>query len=74
MWKEHQGIEVKVPFIKLLRYLKLRAKGALDYKDLGEKICMAEGNNMNIMYMGYAIKKTIIFAVGYRYFRNRREK
>jgi 2-polyprenyl-6-hydroxyphenyl methylase/3-demethylubiquinone-9 3-methyltransferase len=55
-WKEHMGAELNVSFLKFLRYLRKRARGMLTYKDLGERLWLVESSNMNIMYMGYAIK------------------
>jgi 2-polyprenyl-6-hydroxyphenyl methylase/3-demethylubiquinone-9 3-methyltransferase len=55
-WKEHMGMELNVSFLKFLRFLRKRARGALSYKDLGERLFVVESSNMNIMYMGYAIK------------------
>jgi 2-polyprenyl-6-hydroxyphenyl methylase/3-demethylubiquinone-9 3-methyltransferase len=55
-WKEHMGMELNVSFLKFLRYLRKRARGVLTYKDLGERLFVVESSNMNIMYMGYAIK------------------
>jgi 2-polyprenyl-6-hydroxyphenyl methylase/3-demethylubiquinone-9 3-methyltransferase len=55
-WKEHMGMELNVSFLKFLHYLRKRARGGLTYKDLGERLFVVESSNMNIMYMGYAIK------------------
>jgi 2-polyprenyl-6-hydroxyphenyl methylase/3-demethylubiquinone-9 3-methyltransferase len=55
-WKEHQGMDINVSLLEFLRYLRKRAKGELTYKDLGHLVFLIESNNMNIMYMGYAIK------------------
>ena len=49
-------MELNVSFMKFLRYLRKRARGVLTYKDLGERLFVVESSNMNIMYMGYAIK------------------
>lgn len=56
-WKEHMGMEPNVSFLKFLRYLRQRARGVLTYKDLGERLFVVESTNMDIMYMGYAIKR-----------------
>jgi 2-polyprenyl-6-hydroxyphenyl methylase/3-demethylubiquinone-9 3-methyltransferase len=55
-WQEHRGMELNVSLLNFLRYLRKRARGELTYKDLGEKLFAVESNNLNIMYMGYAIK------------------
>jgi 2-polyprenyl-6-hydroxyphenyl methylase/3-demethylubiquinone-9 3-methyltransferase len=57
-WREHRGTEPNVSYPKVLNYLHKRAKGKWTYHDLSEKLLMVESNDMNIMYMGYAIKKT----------------
>jgi 2-polyprenyl-6-hydroxyphenyl methylase/3-demethylubiquinone-9 3-methyltransferase len=56
-WREHRGTQPNVSYPKILYYLHKRAKGDLSYKDLGEKLLLCESKDMNIMYMGYAIKK-----------------
>ena len=56
-WKEHRGTTPNLSYPKVLHYLRKRAKGEMSYQDLGEKLLLVEGENMNIMYMGYAIKK-----------------
>jgi 2-polyprenyl-6-hydroxyphenyl methylase/3-demethylubiquinone-9 3-methyltransferase len=55
-WREHRGTEPNVSYPKILYYLHKRAKGVWTYQELSEKLLMVESNNMNIMYMGYAIK------------------
>jgi 2-polyprenyl-6-hydroxyphenyl methylase/3-demethylubiquinone-9 3-methyltransferase len=55
-WKEHLGLEPNVSLALLLHFLRKRAKGMLTYKDIGRKLYMVESNNLNIMYMGYAVK------------------
>jgi len=56
-WKEHRGMELNVSILNFLCCLRKRARGELTYKDLGEKLSLVESGNMNIIYMGYAIKK-----------------
>ena len=55
-WKEHRGTEPNIPIPKMLRYLRKRVKGELTYADLGKKFLIVESNDMNIIYMGYAVK------------------
>jgi 2-polyprenyl-6-hydroxyphenyl methylase/3-demethylubiquinone-9 3-methyltransferase len=55
-WKEHMGMGPNVSLLKFLSYLRKRAKGMLTYKDLGARLFAVESGNMDIMYMGYAIK------------------
>jgi 2-polyprenyl-6-hydroxyphenyl methylase/3-demethylubiquinone-9 3-methyltransferase len=40
----------------MLSYLRKRAKGEWTFVELGEKFLLVESNDMNILYMGYAIK------------------
>jgi 2-polyprenyl-6-hydroxyphenyl methylase/3-demethylubiquinone-9 3-methyltransferase len=56
-WKEHRGTKPNAAYHKILYYLHKRATGEWSYKDLGEKLLLVESQDMNIMYMGYAIKK-----------------
>lgn len=57
-WKEHLGLEPNVSLLKVLHFLRKRAKGLLTYNDVGGKLFMVESRNMNIMYMGYAVKRS----------------
>lgn len=56
-WQEHRGTAPNLSYPRVLHYLRKRAKGEMSYKDLGEKLRLVESKDMNIMYMGYAIKK-----------------
>lgn len=56
-WKEHRGTAPNLSYPKVLYYLRKRALGEMSYRDLGEKLLLVESEDMNIMYMGYAIKK-----------------
>ena len=56
-WKEHRGTAPNLSYPEVLYYLQKRAKGELSYEDLGEKLLLVESTDMNIMYMGYAIKR-----------------
>jgi 2-polyprenyl-6-hydroxyphenyl methylase/3-demethylubiquinone-9 3-methyltransferase len=56
-WKEHRGMELNVSLLTFLRYLRKRAKGVITYKELGQRVVLVESSNINIMYMGYAIKR-----------------
>jgi 2-polyprenyl-6-hydroxyphenyl methylase/3-demethylubiquinone-9 3-methyltransferase len=56
-WKEHRGTSPNLSYPEILYYLHKRAKGKLSYNDLGEKLLLVESDDMNIMYMGYAVKK-----------------
>jgi 2-polyprenyl-6-hydroxyphenyl methylase / 3-demethylubiquinone-9 3-methyltransferase len=56
-WKEHRGIEPNASILRILGYLRKRAKGKLTYRDIGNKLPLVESSDMSIMYMGYAIKQ-----------------
>lgn len=56
-WREHQGTKPSAAYHKILYYLHKRARGDWSFKDLSEKLLLIESQDMNIMYMGYAIKK-----------------
>ncbi|HEX7502266.1 MAG TPA: bifunctional 2-polyprenyl-6-hydroxyphenol methylase/3-demethylubiquinol 3-O-methyltransferase UbiG [Acidobacteriota bacterium] len=56
-WKEHRGLGPNVSALKFLGYLRQRARGALTYKELGERLFAVESGNLGIIYIGYAIKR-----------------
>jgi 2-polyprenyl-6-hydroxyphenyl methylase/3-demethylubiquinone-9 3-methyltransferase len=56
-WQEHRGTKPNLSYPQILYYLHKRATGGLTYEDLGEKLLLVESTDMNIMYMGFAIKK-----------------
>lgn len=56
-WKEHRGTQPNVSIPKMLNYLRRRAKGEWSYADLGKNFRLMESSDMNILYMGYAIKR-----------------
>jgi 2-polyprenyl-6-hydroxyphenyl methylase / 3-demethylubiquinone-9 3-methyltransferase len=55
-WMEHRGIEPDVPYLKMLHYLRRRARGELSYEEFGTKIRMVESRSSMIMYLGSAVK------------------
>lgn len=62
-WREHQGTEPNLCYPQILYYLRKRAKGEWTYEDLGEKLLLVESTDMNIMYMGFAIKNNDVAAI-----------
>jgi 2-polyprenyl-6-hydroxyphenyl methylase/3-demethylubiquinone-9 3-methyltransferase len=56
-FKEHRGSSPNVSIPTMLGYLRKRAKGTWTFAELGEKFILVESDDMNILYMGYAIKK-----------------
>ena len=56
--KDIKGMVPNVNPLKMLPILRKRAKGDINYKQLGEKVFFIESkNDFNISYMGYAVKK-----------------
>jgi 2-polyprenyl-6-hydroxyphenyl methylase/3-demethylubiquinone-9 3-methyltransferase len=55
-WKEHRGMGINASPLFFLRNLRKRARGELTYQDLGKKLFLVESDNLNLMYMGYALK------------------
>jgi 2-polyprenyl-6-hydroxyphenyl methylase / 3-demethylubiquinone-9 3-methyltransferase len=55
-WKEHRGVQPNISYLKMLRYLRRRARGELTYGEFGRTFLMVESRNTQIMYMGYAVK------------------
>jgi 2-polyprenyl-6-hydroxyphenyl methylase/3-demethylubiquinone-9 3-methyltransferase len=56
-WKEHRGSSPSVSIPTMLGYLRKRVKGIWTFAELGENFLLVESNDMNILYMGYAVKK-----------------
>ena len=56
-WREHRGTKPNLSYPQILSCLRKRAQGEWTYEDLGEKLLLVESRHMNIMYMGFAIKK-----------------
>jgi 2-polyprenyl-6-hydroxyphenyl methylase / 3-demethylubiquinone-9 3-methyltransferase len=56
VWREHRGIGPNVSALKFLGCLRQRARGALTYKELGERLFAVESSHLAIIYIGYAIK------------------
>lgn len=56
-FKDFCGTQPNVSIPKMLNWLHKRAKGEWTYVDLGEHFKLVESKDMNILYMGLAIKK-----------------
>lgn len=54
--KQLKGMSPNVNPIRLISLLRQRAKGKLSFAEFGKKVKMIESNDLNIGYMGYAIK------------------
>ncbi|WP_353720257.1 bifunctional 2-polyprenyl-6-hydroxyphenol methylase/3-demethylubiquinol 3-O-methyltransferase UbiG [Dyadobacter sp. 676] len=57
-WKEHRGSEANVSIPKMLGYLRKRARGEWTFVELGQNFRLVESKDMNVLYAGYAIKKS----------------
>jgi 2-polyprenyl-6-hydroxyphenyl methylase / 3-demethylubiquinone-9 3-methyltransferase len=55
-FKEFRGTSPDVSIPKMIRLLRKRAKGAIGYKELGQKFKLVESDDLKILYMGYAVK------------------
>ncbi|WP_243369763.1 bifunctional 2-polyprenyl-6-hydroxyphenol methylase/3-demethylubiquinol 3-O-methyltransferase UbiG [Geotalea sp. SG265] len=56
-WREHRGVMPATSPIKTLSYLRRRARGEWNYKDLALRLQLVEGRSTQVMYMGYAVKE-----------------
>ena len=54
--KQLKGMSPNVNPIKLISLLRQRAKGKLTFAEFGKKVKMIESNDLNVGYMGYAVK------------------
>ena len=55
-FKEFRGTSPDVSIPKMISLLRQRAKGKIGYKELGQKFKLVESDDLNILYMGYAVK------------------
>lgn len=54
--KQLKGMSPNVNPIKLIGLLRKRAKGKLTFAEFGKKVKMIESKDLNVGYMGYAVK------------------
>jgi 2-polyprenyl-6-hydroxyphenyl methylase / 3-demethylubiquinone-9 3-methyltransferase len=54
--KEFQGSKPSVSMLTMLSYLRKRAKGEWNFRQLGEKFILVEDKDMNMLYLGLAVK------------------
>jgi 2-polyprenyl-6-hydroxyphenyl methylase/3-demethylubiquinone-9 3-methyltransferase len=54
--KEFQGSKPSVSILTMLSYLRKRAKGEWNFRQLGEKFILVEGRDMRMLYLGLAVK------------------
>ena len=55
-FREFLGTSPDVSIPKMISLLRKRAKGAIGYKELGQKFKLVESDDLKILYMGYAVK------------------
>lgn len=55
-FKEFRGTSPDVSLPKMIRLLRQRARGKIGYKELGQKFKLVESSDLNVLYMGYAVK------------------
>jgi 2-polyprenyl-6-hydroxyphenyl methylase/3-demethylubiquinone-9 3-methyltransferase len=55
-FKEFRGTSPDVSLPKMISLLRQRASGKIGYKELGQNFKLVESNDLNILYMGYAVK------------------
>ena len=55
-FKEFRGTSPNVSALKMISLLRKRASGKIGFKELGQRFKLLESNDLNVLYMGYAIK------------------
>lgn len=55
-FREFRGTSPNVSLPKMISLLRKRASGKIGYKELGENFQLVESDDLNILYMGYAVK------------------
>jgi 2-polyprenyl-6-hydroxyphenyl methylase/3-demethylubiquinone-9 3-methyltransferase len=55
-WKEFRGTSPNVSIPRMISLLRKRAKGEIGFRELGQQFKLVESNDLNILYMGYAVK------------------
>jgi len=55
-FKEFRGTSPNVSILKMIRLLRKRARGKIGFKELGERFKLVESDDLNVLYMGYAVK------------------
>ena len=54
--REFRGTSPDVSLPRMIALLRQRASGKIGYKELGQNFKLTESHDLNILYMGYAIK------------------
>ena len=55
-FREFRGTSPDVSLPKMIGLLRQRARGKIGYKELGQNFKLVESNDLNVLYMGYAVK------------------
>lgn len=55
-FKEFRGTSPNVGIPKMISLLRQRASGKIGFRELGQKFKLVESNDLNVLYMGYAVK------------------
>lgn len=55
-FKEFRGTSPNVSVPRMISLLRKRASGKMGFKELGENFKLVESNDLNVLYMGYAVK------------------
>ena len=55
-FKEFRGTSPNVSVPRMISLLRKRVSGKIGYKELGQNFILVESNDLNILYMGYAVK------------------
>lgn len=55
-FKEFRGTSPNVSIPKMISLLRKRARGKMGFKELGQSFRLMESDDLNVLYMGYAVK------------------
>ena len=55
-FKEFRGTSPNVSVPRMVSLLRKRVSGKIGYKELGQNFILVESDDLNILYMGYAVK------------------
>ena len=55
-FKEFRGTSPNVSLPRMINLLRKRARGKIGFRELGEQFRLIESDDLNVLYMGYAVK------------------
>lgn len=58
-FKEFRGTSPDVSLPKMINLLRKRARGKIGFGELGQRFKLVESNDLNVLYMGYAVKPAL---------------